>query len=211
MKNKFSDKFGTKERLIEVAERLFAEKGFKGVSVREITSQAKVHLGAINYYFGSKEGLYLEVFQTRFLERAKRLKETFEKNLKDDDPNLEGVIRAFAKAIISGPLTEEEREIHFKLLAREMVRPSSILKLIVEEALNPFLVSFEEALKIYLPSLPPEKMRMAVLSILAQILYFNFARPKVQEVTGQKFDAHFEKFLIEHVVSFSLKGIEGLA
>lgn len=52
----------TRERLLNEAERLFAGKGYDAVSLREITTAAGTHLAAVNYHFGSKENLYLEVF-----------------------------------------------------------------------------------------------------------------------------------------------------
>ena len=56
---------GTRERLLDAAERLFAERGFAGTSVREITDAAGANLGAVNYHFRSKENLYAEVFARR--------------------------------------------------------------------------------------------------------------------------------------------------
>src|SRR5262245_31070920 len=53
-----------KSRILEVAIRLFAERGLDAVSVRDITGAARVNLGAVNYYFGSKEHLIREVFET---------------------------------------------------------------------------------------------------------------------------------------------------
>jgi AcrR family transcriptional regulator len=47
----------TKKRLIDACERLIAEKGFEGVSVRDITGMAKANVAAVNYHFGSREGL----------------------------------------------------------------------------------------------------------------------------------------------------------
>ncbi len=84
MKNSFGSKVDneTRNRILEVAEKLFAEKGFRGVSVREITSSAKVHLSAINYHFGFKESLYLEVFRRRFLKRARLVRKNFKSHLK---------------------------------------------------------------------------------------------------------------------------------
>lgn len=46
-----------KVRLIKVAMALFAEKGFDGVTVRDISTAAEVSVGLINHHFGSKEGL----------------------------------------------------------------------------------------------------------------------------------------------------------
>jgi AcrR family transcriptional regulator len=52
-----------KERLIRVAMQLFAEKGFDGVTVRDISSAAGVSVGLVNHHFGSKEGLRAAVDQ----------------------------------------------------------------------------------------------------------------------------------------------------
>ena len=56
-----TDSSRTKSAIIEAAGQLFAEKGFAGVTVREITKKADANLSALNYHFGSKEGLYREV------------------------------------------------------------------------------------------------------------------------------------------------------
>lgn len=53
----------TRGKLIEVAGRLFAERGYEGVSIRDIVKEAGVNLGAVTYHFGSKEGLFAEVVQ----------------------------------------------------------------------------------------------------------------------------------------------------
>lgn len=55
-----------KMRIIEAAGPIFAQKGFAATTVREICSQAKVNQAAINYYFGSKESLYKEVFTATY-------------------------------------------------------------------------------------------------------------------------------------------------
>ena len=44
----------THDRILDAAERLFAEHGVAGTSVRAITDQAQVNVAAVNYHFGSK-------------------------------------------------------------------------------------------------------------------------------------------------------------
>ena len=55
----------TRERILDVAEHEFMSHGYEGTSMRMITSRAEVNLAAINYHFGSKEGLLREVFRRR--------------------------------------------------------------------------------------------------------------------------------------------------
>src|ERR1700747_695989 len=56
----------TRERIMKAAERLFAEKGYDGTSVRAIVAKARVNQAAINYHFGGKDGLYREVLRAAF-------------------------------------------------------------------------------------------------------------------------------------------------
>lgn len=63
------EKVATKDKILDVAEGLFAERGFNGTSLRTITSEAGVNLASVNYHFGDKKTLiravldrYLEIF-----------------------------------------------------------------------------------------------------------------------------------------------------
>lgn len=53
-------------KLIDVATRLFAERGLHGVSIRELSQEAGVSISMISYHFGGKEGLYSAVLQEQF-------------------------------------------------------------------------------------------------------------------------------------------------
>jgi len=53
----------TRARLLKAAGRLFAERGFKKVTVRDICRAARANVAAVNYHFGDKDGLYREVLQ----------------------------------------------------------------------------------------------------------------------------------------------------
>lgn len=63
----------SKQKIIDVAQKLFVEKGYKGASVREISGLAQVNISAISYYFAGKKGLYkacLEEFGRETLQHS---------------------------------------------------------------------------------------------------------------------------------------------
>lgn len=60
-------------QIIGVAEKLFAEKGFSGTSIRDISQEADINVSMISYYFGSKEKLIEALFETRSKDFLKRL------------------------------------------------------------------------------------------------------------------------------------------
>ena len=64
--------FNTKDRILGAAEELFAQHGFSGTSLRQVTSRADVNIAAGNYHFGSKENLVNEVFRRRMDEMSER-------------------------------------------------------------------------------------------------------------------------------------------
>ena len=55
----------TKDRILDVAETLFADNGFAATSLRDITREAGVNIAAVNYHFGSKDGLLGAVLERR--------------------------------------------------------------------------------------------------------------------------------------------------
>ncbi|MBZ0134661.1 MAG: TetR family transcriptional regulator, partial [Rhodanobacter sp.] len=55
----------TRDRILGTAEKMFAQRGFDGASLRQLTAAAGVNLAAVNYHFGSKEKLVEEVFRRR--------------------------------------------------------------------------------------------------------------------------------------------------
>lgn len=59
------DKIDKKDHILDVAERVFSELGFDGASTRTISGEAGVNMAMLNYYFGSKEGLFLAVFNRK--------------------------------------------------------------------------------------------------------------------------------------------------
>src|SRR6478609_2023167 len=59
------EKIDKKDHILDVAEKVFAEHGYDGASTRMISGEAGVNMAMLNYYFGSKEGVFLAIFQRR--------------------------------------------------------------------------------------------------------------------------------------------------
>ena len=90
-----------KDRLLDKAEVLFAEKGYNAVTVREIIAAADCNLASINYYFGNKKNLYLEVFRARWIPRARRVHKYFGELLGDQESSsLSEVVESLALTIL---------------------------------------------------------------------------------------------------------------
>lgn len=69
------DKTDKKDHILDVAEKIFAEFGYDGASTRAISGEAGVNMAMLNYYFGSKEGVFLAIFERRISSFQKVLAE----------------------------------------------------------------------------------------------------------------------------------------
>ena len=84
LKTTFTDK---QIQILEVAELLFAEKGFDGTSIRNIAKEAKINIAMVSYYFGSKERL----LESLIFYRTSDLKNQLENLLHEDIEPIEKI------------------------------------------------------------------------------------------------------------------------
>ena len=93
----------TRERILDAAELLFAEKGFHAVSVRDITRAAGVDVALVNYHFGGKQLLFESVFMRRAevlnLERLRQLEVVIDRAY-PKAPSVESIIDAFTHPLL---------------------------------------------------------------------------------------------------------------
>ena len=112
----------TKTKILDVAEKLFAENGIQATSIRQIVKEAELNVASIHYHFGSKEAVIQEIISRRLgpinTTKIKRLAE-IEESAGDQIPDLEDVLRAFI-----------EPHIHMRQVAGDKVR--IIMKLMVQ-------------------------------------------------------------------------------
>jgi len=146
---------GPKLRLVEAAEKLFADQGFDSVSVRDITKEANANVAAVNYHFGSRDGLVSAVM-TRYLnpvhqDRCARL-EASEKKWAPKPVPVEEVMDAYVSPLVTQVRKSEMSEKLFcKLLGRILSEQGGALH---PEVQIQFLNGVERFLKTLTKSLP---------------------------------------------------------
>lgn len=154
-------KVSTKQRLIEAAEVLFADEGFEKVSVRDITQRANANVAAVNYHFGSREGL-VEVVTSRYMnpvneERIARL-DALERRSGGKPLALEEIIEAFIRPFTTQVRRSELSEkLFFKLMGR-MFGDQCKLPPAVESGFQAVAQRFSKAFAKALPGVATEEI-----------------------------------------------------
>jgi len=199
----------TRERLVTAAAALFAEQGFRRVTVRDICQAASANVAAVNYHFGDKHGLYREVVE-RALASVKEFDATSRNVARGASP--EEKLLHYAKSylvLVENPAIGRAAQQIRELFRRELSEPSGMRDRLIEEVLAPRWRFLGEIVKGVLGAAAnPKLVSECVLSIHAQCL-MPLAAP-VFALMRLETRADRERFA-EHVVTFSLAGMRARA
>ncbi|MDI6749383.1 MAG: TetR/AcrR family transcriptional regulator [Rhodocyclaceae bacterium] len=148
----------TRERILDVAERLFMEYGFDGTSMRQITGEAGVNLAAVNYHFGSKEALLQAVFRRRLAclnEERLRVLDRLEAEAGSKPLKPSQIVDAFFGTMLRMAQDEDcGGQIFLRLLGRTMTEPAEFIRTFLAQEYREVLERYKAALFRALPEVP---------------------------------------------------------
>ena len=123
----------TRAKLIEAASRLFAERGFRGVTVRDIAQEAQTHLSALNYHFRTKEALYREVL----MEACKAASISSEDQEQLLELNPLDALFLVVKESLKGYQSHAASHWQSVIITRECWEPSQVFQEVVQKYFKP--------------------------------------------------------------------------
>lgn len=149
--------FSTKERILGAAEELFAQHGFAGTSLRQVTSRADVNIAAVNYHFGSKENLVNEVFRRRMDVMSGQRLDWLRLALAGQPGELEPILAAFVE-----PALDMAQDRHggafIRVIARAYAEKNEGLRKFLSDQYGHVQREFARALAGCLPHLDKEQL-----------------------------------------------------
>ncbi len=122
----------TKEKLLNAAGEVFAEKGFRDATVAEICGRADANIAAVNYHFGGKEALYQQTWRHAFAQSIRTHPQDggVERNAPPEER-----LRGRVKALVGRIVDENNRD--FVIAQMEFANPTGLLAEVMESAMNP--------------------------------------------------------------------------
>jgi AcrR family transcriptional regulator len=192
----------TRDKLIEAAGHVFAERGYRAATIREICRRAGANVASVNYTFGDKMGLYTEVL--RHSVRAAKtaaMSAALDANLSAED-TIRGVIRARLMSLCQ----ETRPDWHIRLVMHEFSHPTSAMGRVVDEGMRPIYERVRKAVGEVI-GLPPdhETTRLSVNSIVGQILFYTFSWPVLSHLQPElKLTPDQLDRIADHIADFSM-------
>lgn len=194
----------TKSRLLEGAGEEFAEKGFELARVRAICDRAGANLAAINYHFGDKEHLYVEV-----LREAHRCDEDPQKECIDPGLSPAERLRTFIHHFLDRVLAMNHPEDwQHRLMLREMLSPTPFSEVLVREMIRPRFELIRGLMREICPEADDRRLNALVFSVIGQCLHYKMARRVTERLIGDEgYRALDLDYLTDHITAFCLAAL----
>jgi len=199
----------TRGRLLAAAARLFAERGFAKVTVRDICRKARANVAAVNYHFDGKVGLYHEVLQSAVRTMQSTTEAAREAGMNQPpDGQLRAYVEVFLQRVMGGG---HDSWIH-QFMLREMSDPTPALDTVIEQVIRPRMAYLCGIIAELLgcPIQDPRVARCA-LSVHTQCLAL------MDNPVASRMSSAFERTpqtietMTDHIARFSLAGIREIA
>lgn len=193
-----------RERILDAAERLFAEGGFDGVSMRNIAAAAGVGLPLIVYHFETKQNLYRALFDRYKAVLDARLAALRQPLAPGGDPLVHSV-RAFVLPVMQAQGSEAGLA-YARLIARETSDPREADRGIVQDYFDPFGMEFIRAIEQALPRQNHDYAHWAYLFAVGALVMSVFDR-RIERLSAGTIRAGDIEHKAEYLVTFIVAGI----
>lgn len=200
----------TAKKLLDAAERLFAQHGFAETSLRTITSKAGVNLAAVNYHFGSKEALIQAVFQ-RYLDPfaeavSKQLDQLGEHS---EAVSLEWLLGVLGALAVGDTAKEQQRTlVFFRLAGLAYTQSQAHLRTFFKQRYLALFLRFQSLLSKAVPEVPPMELFWRTHFALGSMIFTLQGLPSMQQICAQDFGQELTLTeVVQRMLPFVVAGI----
>jgi AcrR family transcriptional regulator len=199
----------TKQRLLDAAERLFAEHGFEGTSMRAVTQAADTSVSAANYHFGSKEALLQAALVRRLAPLNRRRLEALDalETAHDGDPPLEALLEAFLRPGLEAQRASPAGRMRYHSIAAQLYAdPHAMVSSLKAELFGPVIARYIDALARALPDRTREELVLDFQFFIGVMVHVISGHTRTEDGGGEAPEIPDEKVL-QRMVSFAAAGL----
>lgn len=203
-----SDK--TRKRILRAAEKIFARGGYRAMTLREVTNEAKVNLAAVNYHFGSKTSLMRALIRERFepinQQRLILLDASTATHAPDAVP-LEAIYDALFRPLFTGigsaPINDTTL---MQIIGRALTEPAEFMRSLHKEFFAELSQRFMHEIKRTYPELPQEQLQYRFFLSISTMIGTIIEQVRLENISGGKLDGTNLDKMLKELTAFVVAG-----
>jgi len=197
----------TRQKLLDVACEIFAEKGYGGAKISEICRRAGANVAAVNYYFGGKDDLYVAAWKQamqQFMATVTMLPEEA-----SPEEQLAFLIHRFIAKVL---LADGEKNHFRRLELMEMANPTGLIDEAWKEEVAPRREELHRVVRLLMgPDMPETTVRLCDVSIVNQCRgYILLSKNRDDFLDKEELTTEMVNQIAEHITRFSIAGIQAI-
>lgn len=194
----------TREKILEAACQLFAERGYRGTTVANICRQAQANIAAVNYHFGSKESLYQQAWKYAHEQLIAQVPP--DGGVGSDQPPAE-CLRARVRAALQRAMHGDA--IEFGIMRNEMANPTGLLRQVIDDAIRPIREATQAILRELLgPRATDIDVEFCEVCVVAPWMHvMHHRQAEKHQGLAPVFREEMIEEMVDHFTAFSLAGI----
>lgn len=202
------DGLETRRSLLEAAGQIFAEQGYAAATSKDICARANANIAAVNYHFGSKDGLYAAVLEEAH-SRIVSIEAMAAAARSKIEPKMK--LKMFLDRIVAEACKGDSAGWELRVLSREVLSPSPMMAGLVENQIAP-KAKFVRSIVGEIMQLSPDDPAVSrcILNLIGPVLMLLITDRALQKKVAPKLELDPEA-LAEHMLGYALGGMEAVA
>lgn len=199
----------TRKRIVMAAGKIFAQKGYRAMTLRDVTKEAKVNLAAVNYHFGSKSNLMQAIIETHFAPinqiRSQRL---LQLNLQYGEKPipLEAIFTSLIEPLFMQAVRETKQNLLMQIIGRAFTEPSEFMRSLHKKFFKEICTQFMTELKRTCPILSETELQYRFFFAVSTMLGSLIEPTRLETLSNNNLSGKNSDAICQGLIQFVVAG-----
>ena len=205
-----SDK--TRQRILGAAGKVFAQGGYRAMTLRQVTHEAKVNLAAVNYHFGSKMNLMRALLRDRFEPINQQRHHLLDQQIEAHSPNpvpLPIIYDTLFRPLFTGIGSASDKDTNLiKIIGRAITEPAEFMRGLHKEFFADLSKRFMNEIRRSCPELSPEQIQYRFFLSVSAMIGTVIEQVRLETVSDGKLDGNNLDIILKELTTFVVAGFQ---
>lgn len=202
----------TRKRIIKAAEKIFARGGYRAMTLREVTNEARVNLAAVNYHFGSKSNLMRSIIRERFEPINKERLRLLDLKIEEHAPHpvpLEEIYDCLFRPLFAGVASASASETTImQIIGRALTEPADFTRNLHKEFFVELSLRYMTEIKRACPELSQEDLQYRFFISISTMIGTVIEQVRLENISGGKLSGGNLDRLLSELTAFVVAGFK---